>query len=104
MCTGEQPFQGMHPAHIFFGKQTDRLQLQWPEEVYSPIRKLGEFCSSSEPVSRPTFDRVCKALIQIELRMQRTKAPEGGAASELAQPSQGHAAPYTLMADPEFLI
>ncbi|GAX73923.1 hypothetical protein CEUSTIGMA_g1373.t1 [Chlamydomonas eustigma] len=104
MCTGEQPFQGMHPAHILYGKQTNSLQLQWPAEVYSPIRKLGELCSSSEPVSRPTFDQVCKALVQIELRMHRTKAPAGGVGTNLAQANQGLAAPYTLMPDPDLLI
>ena len=58
MCSGTSPFQGMHPAHILYGKQTGTLQLTWPPDVYSPIRKLGELCIVSDQTMRPNFDQV----------------------------------------------
>ncbi len=49
MCSGAHPFHEMHPAAILYGKQTGTLTLQWPADVYSPIRKLGELCMETEP-------------------------------------------------------
>ena len=112
MCSGTQPFQGMHPAHILYGKQTNTLQLSWPATVYSPVRKLGELCTASEQSLRPNFDQVCKALVQIELRMHKTKAVAatasavgGAAAASAAAPSAArNRAEYEMMPDPDLLI
>ena len=107
MCSGTLPFQGMHPAHILYGKQTSTLQLPWPAAVYSPIRKLGELCTVSDHALRPNFDQVCKALVQIELRMHKTRPPvpsaAGGPSGAVATAGSGMTE-FELMPDPDLLI
>ncbi len=109
MCTGLQPFQGLHAAHILYGKQTGSLSLQWPIEIHSPIRKLGELCTAHDETSRPNFDQICKALVQIELRLQRMpRLPPTPTATEIG--GDGTAAmvcpadPSNLMPDPDLLM
>lgn len=58
-------------AQIMWGKQNNTLELQWPEDVYSPIKKLGSLCMSHDPKARPTADQVSKALLKIEQHLHR---------------------------------
>lgn len=117
MCSGEQPFHGLHPAQILYGKQTGTLKLTWPSEVYSPIRKLGELCTEPDPAARPHFDQICKALVQIEQRLQKVakasgltpmssvqaSMPDPQLLPEQQQPQQQQVV-YELMPDPEILV
>jgi len=111
MCSGEsQPFRNLHAAHIIYGKQNGSLKLEWSPDVYSPVRKLAELCMEQDPLARPSFEQVGKALQQIEQRLQKHSRPphaaaaahqqqHGAAAARAAQQPAG----MMLMPDPELL-
>ncbi|KXZ56453.1 hypothetical protein GPECTOR_1g405 [Gonium pectorale] len=62
MCTGKQPFQGMRQARLLATLATGNLALEWPDQVYQVLRKLGQACCSPRPAERPSFDKLVTAL------------------------------------------
>eukprot|EP00798_Chlamydomonas_sp_ICE-L_P021513 gene21513-28496_t len=108
---------GVHAAHIFYGKQNGSLRLAWPADTYSPVRRLAEMCMDLDANIRPTFEQICKALLQIETRMKRpsgqnrpkssghpnSSSTTGTAAPAVEGPSASNPYGFDLMPDPEMI-
>lgn len=91
MVTGQQPFAGLGAAQIMYGKQQGTLSLQWPANMYSPLRKLGELCLDSDPRARPTAEQVTKALVKIEQHLhKKVRSSSGSSASSSSNRTASH--------------
>ncbi|EFJ44773.1 hypothetical protein VOLCADRAFT_94879 [Volvox carteri f. nagariensis] len=87
MCTGKQPFQGIRQGRLLVGLATGVLFLQWPDNIYKVLRRLGEACCSPNPRDRPSFDKVVDALQRTISYVVRSPHPN----SELSRTGQAEA-------------
>lgn len=73
MVTAQQPFQGMGQTAVLLGVR-EGLRPVWPEDCFSPLRKLGQQCLSQDFVDRPTFECIIKQLSQLEWQLKQSSA------------------------------
>lgn len=71
MVTAQRPFQGTRHTAILLGIR-EGLRPVWPEDCFSPLRKLGQQCLSQDFVDRPTFECIIKQLSQLEWQLKQS--------------------------------
>lgn len=58
LVSQDAPFKGMAAHQVVEAVVQHGLRPQWPEQVFPPLRILGERCWSSDPKLRPSFSEV----------------------------------------------
>lgn len=63
---------------MLVGLATHTLSLEFPPEVYHPLRKLGQACCSPDPQARPSAARVVHALKRLVCHVAANPRPGHG--------------------------
>lgn len=72
--TGEQPYAGLHQAHILAGVQDGSLRLNWPVASNPELVQLATACLAHNPAERPDVADVVSTLAVLEAGLRSSAA------------------------------